>query len=71
MYEALRPSDPDPPAAAPWRFQKVSIHTIEHVEPPVGACGKGVLEGGALQQRGGGRGVGWHPAPWRQECGTG
>jgi hypothetical protein len=28
--------DPSTPAAAPWKFSNVSIHTIEHVEPPVG-----------------------------------
>jgi hypothetical protein len=36
QFEACRPSDPEPPAAAPWRFNSVSIHTVEHVDPPLG-----------------------------------
>jgi hypothetical protein len=26
----------EPPAAAPWRFSNVSIHTIEHIDAPIG-----------------------------------
>lgn len=35
-FEAKRPVDPETPAAAPWKFSNVSIHTIEHVMPPAG-----------------------------------
>ena len=35
-FEAKRPVDPEVPAAAPWRFNNVSIHSIEHIKPPVG-----------------------------------
>lgn len=35
-FEVKRPVDPSTPAAAPWKFNNVSIHTIEHVEPPRG-----------------------------------
>jgi hypothetical protein len=24
------------PAAAPWRFSNVSIHTLEHIDAPIG-----------------------------------
>jgi hypothetical protein len=37
-FEARRPVDPEVPAAAPWKFNNVSIHSIEHIKPPVGEC---------------------------------
>jgi hypothetical protein len=37
-FEAKRPVDPEVPAAAPWKFNNVSIHSIEHIKPPVGEC---------------------------------
>jgi hypothetical protein len=69
-FEEKRPVDPEVPAAAPWKFNNVSIHSIEHIRPPVGECSSysySYIHRNQAQQRPGAgpSSSGAYPKPWQ------